>query len=50
MPRVFMTILGDASAKIPWPNEISELAREFPSRNLCKGGESRVRVSVDQEK
>ena len=35
--------------KIPWPNGISELSREFPSRNLRGGEESRARIAVDQE-
>ena len=32
-----LSLLGGASAKIPRPNEISELDREFPSRSLRKG-------------
>ena len=35
--------------KIPWPNEISELDREFPSWSLCKSEESRARIAADQE-
>ena len=35
--------------KIPWPNGISKLDREFPSRNLRKSEESRARIAVDQE-
>ena len=41
--------LGDASAKIPWPNGISKLDREFPSWSLRKSEESRARIAVDQE-
>ena len=35
--------------KIPWPNGIPMLDREFPSRSLRKGEESRARIAVDQE-
>ena len=35
--------------KIPWPNGISKLDREFPSRSLRKSEESRARIAVDQE-
>ena len=44
-----LSLLGDASAKIPWPNWISKLDREFPSRRLRKSEESRARIAVDQE-
>ena len=48
-PRSELSLLGDASAKNPWPNGISKLDREFPSRNLRKSEESRARMTVDQE-
>ena len=35
--------------KNSWPNGISKLDREFPSRSLRKGEESRARIAVDQE-
>ena len=35
--------------KIPWPNGISKLDREFPSWSLRKSEESRARTAVDQE-
>ena len=41
--------LGDASAKISWPNGISKLDRKFPSWSWRKSEESRARVAVDQE-
>ena len=41
--------LRDASAKIPCPNGISKLDREFPSWSLRKSEESRARIAVDQE-
>ena len=33
---------------IAWLNGISELSREFPSRNLRKSEENRARIAVDQ--
>ena len=41
--------LGDASAKIPWPNGISKLDREFPSCSSRKSEKYRARIAVDQE-
>ena len=35
--------------KIPWPNGISKLDREFPSWSLRKSEESRANITVDQE-
>ena len=35
--------------KIPWPNGISKLDRELPSRSLRKSEESRARIAVNQE-
>ena len=35
--------------KIPWPNGISKLDREFPSWSLRKSEESRACIAVDQE-
>ena len=32
-----LSLPGDASARIPWPTEISDLDCEFPSRSLHKG-------------
>ena len=46
--HTYVSPLGDASAKIPWPNGISKLDREFPSWSLRKGEESRARIAVDQ--
>ena len=44
-----LSLLGDASAKIPWLNGISKLDREFSSRSLRKSEETRARIAVDQE-
>ena len=38
-----VSLLGDASSNIPWPNKISELNREFPSRSLRKGSKQKER-------
>ena len=35
--------------KIPWPNGVSKLSREFLSRRLRKSEESRARIAVDQD-
>ena len=35
--------------KIPWPNGISKLDREFPSWSVRKSEEARANITVDQE-
>ena len=44
-----ISLLGNASDTIPWPNGISKLDREFPSRSLRKGEETRAHNAMDQE-
>ena len=41
-----LSLLGDASANFPWPNVISELDREFPSRSLHKGSYKKERDTL----